>query len=348
MSADGSTIAVATLLGVGATTARVGGLTSGNALAVRGSVNVIAVPNESQLAAYSTSVAENNRLHLATGGAGPAPLVVRANAPARAVPERPGERSLIDHVVFIIRENRTYDQVLSDIPRGARDSSLLMYGRDVTPNAHALAERYVLLDHFFATGGNSADGHHWLTQANETDYPMWPLYFGRSYPSESDDPLAYSAGGFLWESAKAKGRTVSVFGEFAPPPSDSVPAVRRTFLEQYRNRASHDAAFFRSRLKQMYNTRSPVPSLDAVLERTEQSLLQLIFQSDHSERVPEGHGQATTAAPKSPGQSRDDYGLYGYDGPLFRHVDNVESEKVFEAEVRLWSEAARRGNFKPQ
>mgnify|MGYP003345089931 CR=1 FL=1 len=267
ISADGSTLAVATLLGVGATTARVGGLTSGNALAVRGSVNVIAVPTESQLSAYSTSVAANNRLHLATGAAGPAPLVVRATAPARAVPERPGERSLIDHVVFIIRENRTYDQVLSDIPRGARDSSLLMYGRDVTPNAHALAERYVLLDHFFATGGNSADGHHWLTQANETDYPMWPLYFGRSYPSESDDPLAYSAGGFLWEAAKAKGRTVRVFGEFAPPPSDSVPGVRRSFLEQYRDRASHDAAFFRTRLKQLYDTRSPVPSLDAVLVR---------------------------------------------------------------------------------
>src|SRR2546426_11861310 len=90
----------------------------------------------------------------------------------RSVPERPGEPSLIDHVVYIVRENRTYDQVFGDIGKGASDSSLVQYGRDVTPNAHALAEQFVLLDHFFATGGNSADGHNWLTQANETEYPM--------------------------------------------------------------------------------------------------------------------------------------------------------------------------------
>ncbi len=113
---------------------------------------------------------------------------------------------MIDHVVYIVRENRTYDQVFGDIGKGAGDSSLVQYGRDVTPNAHALAEQFVLLDHFFATGGNSADGHNWLTQAIETEYPMWPLYTGRSYPSEGQDPLAYSAGGFLWEAAQAKGK----------------------------------------------------------------------------------------------------------------------------------------------
>ena len=86
--------------------------------------------------------------------------------------------------MFIVKENRTYDQVLGDLGRGARDSSLVVYGRDVTPNTHALSERFVTLDHFFASGGNSADGHQWLTQANETEYPMWPLYHGRSYPSE--------------------------------------------------------------------------------------------------------------------------------------------------------------------
>ena len=267
VSADGATIAVATLLGVGSTNARVHGLISGNALAVRGSVNVIPVPNDAQLNAWSVSVAENNRLHLATGTAGPAALAVRANEPPRAVPERPGEPSRINHAVFIIRENRTYDQVLSDLTRGARDSSLLMYGRDVTPNAHALAEQFVVLDHFFATGGNSADGHHWLTQANETDYPMWPLYFGRSYPSEADDALAYSSGGFLWEAAQAQKKTVRIFGEFAPPPSDSIASVRRGFLEEYKDRAAHDAKYFRERLKQMYDTRADIPSLDKVLVR---------------------------------------------------------------------------------
>ena len=100
----------------------------------------------------------------------------------------------------------------------------------MTPNAHALADQFVLLDHFFASGGNSADGHQWLTQANETEYPMWPLYQGRSYPSEGDDALTYSLGGFLWETAQAKGKWVSVFGEYAPAPSDSIASVRRDLL----------------------------------------------------------------------------------------------------------------------
>ncbi|HVZ48459.1 MAG TPA: bifunctional YncE family protein/alkaline phosphatase family protein [Gemmatimonadaceae bacterium] len=267
VSADGSTIAVGTLLGVGSGEGTVSRLTSGNALAARGSVNVIPVPTEAELLAYTTSVGQNVRLHPVAGGGAPAPLAPRANVAARAVPERPGEPSLINHVVFIIRENRTYDQVLSDLDRGARDSTLLMYGRDVTPNAHALSEQFVTLDHFFATGGNSADGHQWLTQANETDYPMWPLYFGRSYPSESSDPLTYSSGGFLWEAAAAKNRTVTVFGEYAPPPSDSVPAVRHRMLDEYQDRATHDAAYFRAQLKKMYNTHSSVPSLDKVLVR---------------------------------------------------------------------------------
>ncbi|MFI5312050.1 MAG: bifunctional YncE family protein/alkaline phosphatase family protein [Gemmatimonadales bacterium] len=276
VSADGNTIAVGTLLGVGSGQARVGGKTAGNALAARGSVNVITVPTDAELAAYTTSVAQNARLTIASGSAlAPADAramggeagFVRRTALERAVPERPGEPSLIRNVVFVIRENRTYDQVFGDMGKGASDSSLVMYGRDVTPNAHAIAERFVLLDHFFATGGNSADGHHWLTQANETDYPMWPLYFGRSYPSESDDPLAYSAGGFLWEAAAAKGKSVRVFGEFAPPPSDSVPARRRQLLEEYQDRTAHDATYFRARLAKMFNTHSPVPSLDKVLVR---------------------------------------------------------------------------------
>ncbi len=124
----------------------------------------------------------------------------------------------MQHVVYIIRENRTYDQVFGDIGKGASDPSLTMYGRDVTPNAHALANQFVLFDHYFASGGNSTDGHQWLTQANETEYPMWPLYIGRSYPSEGNDALTYSSGGFLWEAAQAKGKTVTVFGEYAPAP----------------------------------------------------------------------------------------------------------------------------------
>ncbi|MFI5231578.1 MAG: bifunctional YncE family protein/alkaline phosphatase family protein [Gemmatimonadales bacterium] len=266
VSADGRTLAVGTLLGVGSGTGHPHALEGRYVHAVRGSISVMPVPTDAELTAYTTAVSQNNRLALRSGPIAPAPEA-RGEAMARVLPERPGESSPIRHVVFIIRENRTYDQVLGDIGRGASDPSLVEYGRDVTPNAHALANRYVLLDHFFASGGNSADGHQWLTQANETDYPMWPLYTGRSYPSEGNDALTYSSGGFLWEAAQAKGKTVTVFGEYAPAPPRSDASVRARLLAQYRDSQPHDPAFFRAVLARRFNTHSEIPSLDRTLVR---------------------------------------------------------------------------------
>ncbi len=265
-SADGSTIAVGTLFGVGAGTGKTNGQEGRYVFAERGSVNVISTPTDAELAAFTISVAENNRLHLASGASAPS-LAPRVSARAQPVPDRPGEPSPIQHVVYIIKENRTYDQVLGDIGKGASDPSLTMYGRDVTPNTHALSEQFVLFDHFFASGGNSADGHNWLTQANETVYPMWPLYYGRSYPSEGNDPLTYSSGGFLWESAQAKGKRVVSFGEYAPAPSDSVPNARTKLMALYRDSARYSPALARQTLKGIYNTRSEIPSLDRILVR---------------------------------------------------------------------------------
>jgi len=268
VSSDGKHLAIGALLGVGSGEGATEGRRGRYVHAVRGSVNVVAVPTTQALAAYSLAVAENNRLTLsgADGGVA-ASLAARADAPAQPIPERPGEPTPITHVVFIIRENRAYDQVLGDLAHGTRDSSLTMYGRDITPNTHALAERYVTLDHFFASGGNSADGHQWLTQANETEYPLWPLYYGRSYPSEGVDPLAYSSGGFLWENAQAKGKRVAVFGEYAPAASDSLPAVRRDLLAMWREPRADRPTFFREELRKRYRTRSDIPSLDKALVR---------------------------------------------------------------------------------
>jgi YVTN family beta-propeller protein len=267
VSADGRTLAVGSLFGMGSGTGMTGGQRGRYVHAVRGAVNVVDVPTDAELAAYTTSVAQNNRRLLASAP-GEAPSVTpRADAAARPVPERPGEPTPIQHVVFIVRENRTYDQVLGDIGKGASDSSLVMYGKDVTPNAHALSNQFVLLDHFFASGGNSADGHNWLTQANETEYPMWPLYYGRSYPSEGLDPLAYSSGGFLWEGAQAKGKTVTVFGEYAPSIQRPSQARRNDLLARYRDWQPHDPAYFRGVLKGFYDTKSEIPSLDRILVR---------------------------------------------------------------------------------
>ena len=267
VSADGRFLAIGALLGVGSGTGRAGGSpgkTGRYVHAVRGSVNVVAIPTAAELSAFTTAVSENNRLVLASAPASREPSA--ENRVPRAVPARPGDPSLVQHVVFIVRENRTYDQVLGALGRGDGDSSLVIFGRDVTPNTHALSERYVTLDRFFATGGNSADGHNWLTQANETEYPMWPLYFGRSYPSEGEDPLAYSSGGFLWEGAQARGKTVAVFGEYAPGPKTNSAAFRTETLEKFRARPK-DYDYHRQLLAARYKTRSDIPSLDKTLIR---------------------------------------------------------------------------------
>jgi YVTN family beta-propeller protein len=180
----------------------------------RGSVAVVPIPNAAQLSSYTTAVAENTRLRLA-GASTETERGTARNARPAAIPDRSGEPSPIEHVVFIIKENRTYDQVLGDVAKGNGDPSLVMFGENVTPNQHRMAEQFVLLDNFYATGGNSADGHQWITQANETEYCLWPGYQGRSYPFDGSDPMAYSAGGFLWNYAQARGRSVRVYGEYA-------------------------------------------------------------------------------------------------------------------------------------
>jgi YVTN family beta-propeller protein len=261
-SADGKDIAVGSLFGVGSGEGKLAGQGGRYVFAIRGAVDVIPVPTPSQLAAYTTAVSENNKLALMSAPT----LAATPVAVPKAVPDRPGDPSRINHVVFIVRENRTYDQVLGDHDRGSHDSSLVMYGRDVTPNAHALARDFVTLDHVFVSGGNSADGHQWLTQANETDYPMWPLYYGRSYPSEGNDPLAYSSGGFLWDAAASKGKTVTVFGEYAPAPKFEVDTVRARMWTQYRSKPN-DFEFQRAILQKRFNTHSDIPSLDRVLVR---------------------------------------------------------------------------------
>ena len=228
VSPDGQWIAVSALLGVGSGWRDAPGKRYVHAN--RGTVAVLPVPDAAQLASYTSAVSRNNRMDLA--GVPDRPAARGAAGPPMPIPARAGDPSTIDHVVFIIKENRTYDQVLGDVERGNGDKSLVMFGRDVTPNQHKLAEEFVLLDNFYATGGNSADGHQWLTQANEVDYCMWPGYAGRSYPYDGTDPIAYSKNGFLWDYALGRGKTVRVYGEFAGHLTIPV-AERLRYLERW-------------------------------------------------------------------------------------------------------------------
>ncbi|MBI4902306.1 MAG: bifunctional YncE family protein/alkaline phosphatase family protein [Acidobacteria bacterium] len=219
----------------------------------RGSVAVIAMPDAAQLASYTTAVAENNRLRLA--GAAPDRLTARAGMKPVAIPVRSGEPSLIEHVVYIIKENRTYDQVLGDLKKGNGDPSLVMFGEEVTPNQHRLADQFVVLDNLYATGGNSADGHQWVTQANEVEYCLWPGYQGRSYPFDGTDPMAYSSGGFLWDYALARGRTVKVYGEYAGRMGGSARG-RTEMLQRWKKGADFTKEF---------QTRAPLEPLNKIL-----------------------------------------------------------------------------------
>jgi YVTN family beta-propeller protein len=123
----------------------------------------------------------------------------------------------IRHVFFIVKENRTYDQVFGDIPKGNGDPKLVMYGRNVTPNHHALAERYVLLDNFHTGGAISFDGHHWLMQGFVSDYVERAFAASpRGYAWNMSDALTVSPAGFFWQSAP-RPLDVRIYGEFCLP-----------------------------------------------------------------------------------------------------------------------------------
>lgn len=217
-------------------------------------VAVVSIPGAAQLADYSTVVAENNRLRLAGSPSDPE---LKASRTAMAVPRRAGDPSTIEHVVYIVKENRTYDQVLGDVAKGNGDASLVMFGEEVTPNHHRLAEEFVLLDNFYATGGNSADGHQWLTQAYEVDYCLWPGYAGRSYPFDGSDPIAYSDGGFLWDLALKQKKSVRIFGEYAGRMSEK-SSERLELLKRWDKGESFEKE---------WNITAPIASINTLLAR---------------------------------------------------------------------------------
>ncbi|MFD7014907.1 alkaline phosphatase family protein [Streptomyces sp. NPDC059928] len=144
--------------------------------------------------------------------------VDKANSASRAkpvpVPARLGDPSTIKHVFLIVKENRTYDQVLGDVPQGNGDPALAEFGENVTPNQHALAQQFGLFDNTYDIGTNSAEGHNWLMQADDPEYTESSAgEYARSYDTE-DDALGHQRTGFLWTGVQAAGSSVRDFGEF--------------------------------------------------------------------------------------------------------------------------------------
>ncbi len=183
-----------------------------------GSVSSFVIPAESELPILSTIVEKCiRRTNILQAALPPRP----GQAP-KPVPERIGEPSSIEHVVYIIKENRTYDQVFGDLEIGRGRKDLCIFGEEVTPNEHKLAREFPLLDNTYCSGILSADGHQWSTAAISTDYLEKSFSaFARSYPDgmgiDEQDALAYSPVGFIWDNAVLHKKTIRNYGEFMMP-----------------------------------------------------------------------------------------------------------------------------------
>jgi YVTN family beta-propeller protein len=202
-----------------------------------GSLSLVPVPSGKELAACTRTALANLRYPLLAQAALPA----RPDQPARPVPERVGEPGVFRHVIYIIKENRTYDQVLGDVQEGNGNADLCVFGATVTPNQHKLVRDFVLLDNTYCCSILSADGHQWTDTGIVMDYVErgfagWP----RSYPAGGfgeggRDALAYSPAGFIWNHALAHGKTVCDFGEFTTAAKywKSSGSTNVTFLDAY-------------------------------------------------------------------------------------------------------------------
>jgi YVTN family beta-propeller protein len=176
-----------------------------------GSLSIVPVPDDKTLAVYTETVYKNcpysDKL-----------LTVAPYPEKTAIPTKVGDPSPIKYVLYIIKENRTYDQVFGDMARGNGDPSLVMFGRDVSPNHHKLAEEFVLLDNLYCNGHVSADGHPWSTMAYNTDYIArnWALtYSSRAGIHDDDDgELSNAPSGYLWDACARAGLSYRSYGEY--------------------------------------------------------------------------------------------------------------------------------------
>jgi YVTN family beta-propeller protein len=188
-----------------------------------GSLSVLAAPTPSALAEYTRTVYRLNPDRDATR---PSPPSASKGSP---IPPKVGGKSPIRHVFYIVRENRTYDQILGDVAAGNGDPNLCLFGEEVTPNAHAIARQFVLLDNFYVDAEVSFDGHSFSTAAYATDATekLWPQYYGRQdgkYLSEGGGPnrnpygnITAPSAGYIWDACRRADVSVRSYGEFAVP-----------------------------------------------------------------------------------------------------------------------------------
>ena len=196
-----------------------------------GTLSIFESPSTEQLVNLSKMVYDNTPYHkdrelTANGEKG------------NPIPMRIGDSSPIKYVFYIIKENRTYDQVLGDLKEGNGESSLCLFGEKITPNLHALAKEFVLLDNFYVNAEVSADGHNWSMGGYATDYieKTWPTgYGGRggTYDGEGGRAIANNKKGFIWDYCSRAGISFRTYGEFADDYKPNIPVLKNHFCPYY-------------------------------------------------------------------------------------------------------------------
>lgn len=198
---------------------------------MKGTMSIIDIPTDKQLEVYSKQVYKN------------APYSKEKELEAQGeegnpIPRRREGKSPIKYVFYIVKENRTYDQVLGDVKGGNGDTSLVLFGERVTPNQHQLVKDFVLLDNFYVDGEVSADGHNWSLGAYATDYleKNWVTSYGGrggEYDAEGTRGIANNKGDFIWGACKKAGVSYRTYGEFADDYKANIPVLENHFCTFY-------------------------------------------------------------------------------------------------------------------
>ncbi len=244
-----------------------------------GTLSIIQKPSARQLGEYSKTVYANTpynkQKELFTSG-----------ETGNPVPQKLGDSSRVKYVFYIIKENRTYDQVLGDIKEGNGDTSLVLFGEHITPNLHAIARQFVLLDNFYVDGEVSADGHNWSMGAYANDYleKNWVTSYGGrggTYDAEGTRAIANNKKGFIWDHCKRAGVSYRTYGEFADDYKPNLPVLKGHFCAYYTSWDQHIRDTTRVR-----QWKRDFDSLLAIHQLPQLNTLRII--NDHTEGLKKG------------------------------------------------------------
>lgn len=196
----------------------------------RGTMSIIDTPDEKTAGEYSKAVYDNTPYSRENE-------LISESESGNPVPRKVGDHSPIKYVFYVIKENRTYDQVLGDMPEGNGDPDLVLFGEKITPNHHAIAREFVLLDNFYVDGEVSADGHNWTMGAYATDYleKNWPTSYGNrggSYPGEGAREIANNKV-FFWDMCRQQGVSYRTYGEFVSGGKPTLEVLKNNYCPYF-------------------------------------------------------------------------------------------------------------------